>query len=330
MSRSIRTVVGFASGFILLSFVVLVVNQTAQVVQLASTIHPRLGAVTLWTLLGAYSALAGAPLVMVLRLPKPLVPPESDASPEFPVHLQRLGERLAASPHLEGRDLSDRPGIEGGLRTLSERSDEIIRDTAASIFIATAVSQSGRLDALLVLAAQSRMVWRIAHLYQQRPTVRDVAHLYANVAATAFIATELQDLDLGEQVEPILASAVGALGASVPGFQVAGALLANCVLSGSANAFLTLRVGMIAKRHCGAVVLEPKSVLRKAATAEAARHLGSIVAAGTGRISKAMWLSSVGKVGGAVSKVSDQAKGAGARLWAKIGAGRAGEQAEMA
>ena len=61
----------------------------------------------------------------------------------------------------------------------------------------------------------------------------------------------MQEIDLGEQVEPILSSAVGALGASVPGFQVAGTILANCVLSGSANAFLTLRVAMIARRYCG-------------------------------------------------------------------------------
>ena len=180
------------------------------------------------------------------------------------------------------------------------------------------MSQSGRLDGLVVLAAQSRMVWRLAHLYQQRPTLRDMVHLYANVAGTAFVAGELQDLDLGEQVEPILSSAVGALGASVPGFHVARTILANCVLSGSANAFLTLRVGMIARRYCGALVIEPKSSVRKAATTEAARHLGGIVAEGSSRLTKALWRASADKVGGAVLGVGGYAREAGARFAAKV------------
>ena len=36
-------------------------------------------------------------------------------------------------------------------------------------------------------------------------------HLYANVAATAFMASELDDIDLNEQVQPVLSSTLGAL-----------------------------------------------------------------------------------------------------------------------
>ena len=152
------------------------------------------------------------------------------------------------------------------------------------MFLSTAVSQSGRLDALLVVMAQSRMVWQIAHIYYQRPSLRDMIHLYANVAGTAFLAGELQDLDLGQQVEPVVSAAISALGASVPGLHLASTILAGCILDGSANAFLTLRVGMIAKRHCGALVVVPKGSLRRAATAEAATHLGGIVADGSARL----------------------------------------------
>jgi hypothetical protein len=134
------------------------------------------------------------------------------------------------------------------------------------------------------------------------------------VAGTAFIAGEIQDVDLGDQVEPILSSALSALGASLPGLQVAGAVLTNCVLDGSANAFLTLRVGMIAKRYCGALVLEPKASLRRAATCEAAGYLGAIVAEGSARITRAVCRVAVEKVNGAVSEVSTYAKGAGKRL----------------
>ena len=321
MSRTFRVFALFASGTVLLSFAVLVLNQTAQVVQLASVIHPTLGTATLATLLATYAGLVGVPLVMVLRLPSPLIPPENENGPEFDAHLKKLGERLAASPLLAGRDLSDRHGIEDALDVLAARTNEIVRQSATGVFLATAVSQSGRLDGLVVLAAQSRMVWKIAHLYSQRPAARDMMHLYANVAGTAFVAGELQEIDLGEQVEPVVSAALSALGASLPGLQVAGAVLTNCVLDGSANAFLTLRVGMIAKRYCGALVVADKAAVRRAATAEAAGYLGVIVADGSARLTKAVWKSSMGKVGGALS-------GASAKLLAKVRSGRLREQSE--
>ena len=60
----------------MLSFVVFVVNQTAQVVQLASTFDPAAGRVVLIGLVGAYAVLLAVPVVMVVRLPRPLVPPD--------------------------------------------------------------------------------------------------------------------------------------------------------------------------------------------------------------------------------------------------------------
>lgn len=328
MSKTIRTLTLLVSGFVLVSFGVLVVNQTAQVVQLAGAVHPSLGTVTLWTLVCVYTGLVGVPVVMFIRLPGPLVPPHDETGPEFDEHLKKLRARLAFSPHLAGRDLSDRVGVEESLDVLAAQANEIVRETAATVFVATAVSQSGRLDGLLVLTAQSRMVWKIAKLYNQRPSAREMARLYANVAGTAFVAGELQDLDLGDQVEPVLSSALGALGASVPGFQVAGAILANCVLSGSANAFLTLRVGMITKRYCSALVVVPKSSIRRAATSEAAGLLGAIVAEGTKSLSKAIWRASADKVGGAMSGISTFARDTGAKLVAKMRPRREREQPE--
>jgi hypothetical protein len=331
MNKTIRLIAVFISGFVLLSFGILVVNQTAQVVQLAKSVNPALGTATLWVLLATEAGLVAVPVVMFFRLPKPLTPPASEQDLEFEPHLRRLAGRLAQSPHLSGRDLSDRPAIEDALGVLSGQTDTVIRQTASAIFVATAVSQSGRLDAILVLAAQTRMIWRIAHIYHQRPAVRDILHLYANVAATAFLAGELEDLDLGQQVEPVLSSATGALlGTAVPGLKVPMEILAKCALDGSANAFLTLRVGMIAKRSCAALVVEPRASLRRAATIEAAQHLGAIVAEGSGKISKAVWRVSKEKVGGAVSGFSGSAKEAAAKAFAKVWGSWNREQPEAA
>jgi hypothetical protein len=64
-------------------------------------------------------------------------------------------------------------------------------------------------------------------------------------------------------------------------------LLANSVVSGAANAFLTLRVGMIAKQYCNCLVHVDKKSLRRAATAQAAKLLGRIVRDGVTRLTKA-------------------------------------------
>jgi len=48
----------------------------------------------------------------------------------------------------------------------------------------------------------------------------------------------------------------------------------NSVFSGAANAFLTLRVGIIAKRYCASLVLAERWAIRRAATVEAARMPG--------------------------------------------------------
>jgi len=291
MNKTLKKLAILASGLVVLSFVVVVVNQTAGVVQLAKEVHPTLGTVTLWGLLIAYGGMIGVPIVIVLRMPKPLTPPASESSPEFADHLKRLGDRLANNPHVRLASIRpiDRRNIEDALRILDDDADAIVKQMATTVFLTTAVSQSGRLDALLVLAAQSRMVWRIAHLYYQRPSLKEMTHLYANVAATSFVAGELDDLELHQMIQPVVAGTLGAVGGVIPGFQVLTSILINSLLSGSANAFLTLRVGIIAKDYCGSLVAEPRAQVRRAATAEAARLLSGIVKESGARVREAVW-----------------------------------------
>src|SRR5262249_546325 len=135
-SRSMNKTLGklalLGSGLVVLSFVVVVVNQTAGVVQLARGVHPALGTATLWGLLIAYGGVSGVPIVMVLRMPKPLVPPESESSPEFAEHLKRLGDRLATNPHVQLNAIRaiDRHGVEDALRVLDDDATAIIKQAA--------------------------------------------------------------------------------------------------------------------------------------------------------------------------------------------------------
>ena len=90
-------------------------------------------------------------------------------------------------------------------------------------------------------------------------------------------------------IQPVVAGTLGAVGGAIPGFQVFTTIMVNSLLSGSANAFLTLRVGIIAKDYCGSLVAEPRTQVRRAATAEAARLLSGIVKESGTRVRDAIW-----------------------------------------
>jgi hypothetical protein len=319
MNKTLKKIALFTSVLVFLLFILFVINQTAQVVQLAERVSPSFGNFVFWALLMIYVVLILIPVSLFFRLPKSLTPPKSEDAQEFGAYFTVLKKRLTSNPHLKGLELSNRQQVEEALAVLAKKSDEIIQQTASTVFISTAISQSGRLDAFLVLSAQSRMVWKIARLYYQRPTLRDLIQLYANVAGTAFLASEFEDIDISEQVEPVLSSTLGALALTIPGVQLAASILVNSVLTGTANAFLTLRVGIIAKRYCGSLVIAEKRTLRRTASAEGAKLLGSIVKQGTTKLSKALWKTSKGKVSSVFSGMKEYAKGTRSSLLAKVG-----------
>src|SRR5438874_8510943 len=135
MNKTIKTLALLGSGLILLSVCVVVVNQTAQVVQLAKEVHPVLGTVTLWGLLVTYGGLIGVPIVMVLRMPRPLSPPANDSGPEFELHLQELGRRLQSNPRVRsaGIEPASRRGIEVALRTLDDDASAVVKQMATTV-----------------------------------------------------------------------------------------------------------------------------------------------------------------------------------------------------
>lgn len=279
MNRTVIRILLLMSALVLVVFMVVVFNQSVQVIQLAWGVHPLLGKAVLWGLAVVYSALLLSPVYLWLRLPKQLQPPANTDCPEYVAFLAGMRKRLSRNSRLAGQELSTETHIEAALRTLDRQADSMVSDAASTVFLSTAVSQSGRLDGLVVLVAQCRLVWQVAHVYQQRPSPRQFVHLYANVATTAFVAGEIEDIDL----EGLLATILGSGVAAFPGVQ----LLANSVVSGAANAFLTLRVGMIAKQYCNCLVRIDRRSIRRAATVQAAKLLGRIVRDGVARISKA-------------------------------------------
>ena len=250
----------------------------------------------MWGLIFTYCILITTPFVLWFRLPKRMLPPATTEGEVYDRFLLDFKKRLSRHPRLRGLALNSTTDIEAALQTLDKHADDVVTSTASAVFLSTAVLQSGRLDVLVVFAAQTRLIWQVAHVYYQRPSLRDFVQLYANVASTAFIAAGIEDIDVDVLVGTVFGSTV----AAIPGMH----LLASSILSGSANAFLTLRVGMITKEYCRCTVQVEKKGLRRAATVKAAKLLGSIVKEGTVELSKATVNASKTKITQAFGRVT--------------------------
>ncbi len=312
MNRSIKYIFVLISLLILVAGTVMVVNQTNQFIQLATQFDERLGRLVFWGLITLYAVLIITPTVLFFRLPKALVPPDDETSPAFEKHLSLLKARLKTNPRTKGLALETREDIAKAIDVLDAQAEDIIKDTASQVFISTAVSPNGNLDAILVLSAQSRMVWQVAHVYYQRPTLREMAQLYANVVSMAFVARGLDDIEIGELVAPIATNALGSIGSivgAIPGLNVIS-IATNCILSGTANAFLTLRVGMITRQYCNALVTRDKKLIRKSATAEAATLLGATVSVGAKRVAKSFGGGVKNKMKGVATKTGERIRSA--------------------
>lgn len=288
MTKTLRRIAVLISLFIMVVFGVFLFNQTAEIVQSARTINAKFGDGVMWGLIFIYTALLLGPIVLWFKVPKRKTPPSHSEGPEYDQFMTDFRKRLSRNGRLRGVRLTSPEDVNAAICLLDKHAEDVVVSTASAVFLSTAVLQSGRLDVLVVLAAQTRMIWRVAHVYYQRPSLRDFVHLYANVASTAFIAAGVEDVDVDVLVTTIFGSTV----AAIPGMH----LLAEAVLSGSANAFLTLRVGMITKEYCRCTTRVEKSGLRRTATLQAAKLLGTIVKDGTRRLSKAAVMGTKSKV----------------------------------
>ena len=288
MTATVRRIALLLALFVVVVFAVFLFNQTAQIVQSARVVNPTFGNGVMWGLILTYCLLLITPFVLWFKVPKRVTPPAVAEGAEYDRFMADFRKRLSRNSRLHGIALDTTENVDSAIRLLDRHADEAVASAASAVFLSTAVLQSGRLDVLVVFAAQTRLIWQVAHVYYQRPSLRDFVQLYANVASTAFIAAGIEDVDIDALVGTVFGSTV----AAIPGMHI----LTSSILSGSANAFLTLRVGMITKEYCRCTSRLEKRGIRRAATLQAARLLGSIVRDGTMRLSKAAVRKSTDKM----------------------------------
>ena len=313
MGKSKTWLVTFAL-LILAAFLIFLTAQLAEVVRLLYGVNETLGRIAAFLAMGLGLALVLVPAVSFLRLPKPIIPPQEESGPPYEKHLERIRQRLADNPVLRESSLSTVTDLEVAIAKLQIEARQISVDWAKRVFLGTALSQNGVLDMLIVLAAQITMVRRIAGVYYQRPTLRDLFYLYSHVAATAFMSYALEEIDLSEQVEPLVESAMSGITA-VP---IVGAMVTPFVaatLDGTANAFLTLRVGIITSWYCAPLVRIEKKKARRQAAAQAAKLLGAIVVEGAQKIGLAVTKATGKKIASAGSALAGKTKQGLKSLW---------------
>ena len=281
-----------------------------QIAGFAGRFHPVAGEVAFWTLLAVVAGAALFALFEYYRLPVALAPPAESSTSEHEKYLASLRKRLRANPKFRGQQLESIDEIHAALDALQIDADNIIRRTAATVFVSTAAMQNGRLDGLAVLLTQTRMIWQIARLYVQRPSARDLIYLYGNVAGTALFASGLENIDLSDIFAPVTASMAPAVFSAIPGAAGVSHFVVRCVSHGAANAFLTLRVGEVARRYCEAISPASRQEIRLGATAAAVSHLRRIVTENVTKI--------FATVGGSVARRSaDAIRGSFKWPWGK-------------
>jgi translation elongation factor EF-1beta len=284
---------------IIFLFIIFVINQTVQIINLAHSIHPIFGDIVKYFLIVIYAFLIIISVYQLLHLPKPLKLPDGKDSNDYKEFLFKISNRLVKNKNLPSYMIDIKidpkePGIdlaalEDKIKQaeiqLDKQANREIKTTAQTIFVSTAISQSGSLDSLVVLLGQVKMIWRIANIYNQRPALREMIKLYANVAVTSFAARAIEELDFAEIIEPVTRSfgSVGFLNL-VPVISI----ISNSIFSGATNALLTLRTGIITRKYCSLFCYfetrekyrdenELKKYIKTSAIREAGKQLGSVI-----------------------------------------------------
>ncbi len=281
-------------GILLAMLVLWIICLTALTVGFASTFDAGLGRIVLYGFLVTYVVMILTLVAMGARLPPSLVPPKPGDAEGLDRYLRAVGERLEANPRVQFESRHDpkrlRSDVESAFRHLDRAADELIRATSSRVLVSTAVSRNGKLDGLAVLLMQARLIWRIAGLYSQGATVKELAHLYIHVTRVNFFDDDVKDPNLDDDLGPVMSSFANSGVELMPaaGIRAAYSTLVGSVLGGSANAFLTLRVGLIAKRYCGSITSEEPASCRRAATIEAAKLLPDVVSGDIERIRAAV------------------------------------------
>ena len=289
LNKPTLTVLSLVALLILGFFGITLLANLAQLAAFVDRALPGAEGIVFWGLLLIFAVLLVAPLVLYFRLPKALVPPEDESEEALARYRAAVITQLRQNPLLTGIRIETDEELAAAFATLGKAAEQVVKETASAVFVSTAVMQNGRLDGLIVLATQLRLLWRIAKIYYRRPSPRQMLYLYSNVGTNVLIADSIQEINFAEITTPIVVSIMPSAKGALPGLQGISMLLVNSLANGAANAFLTLRIGLMTRNYCEALSKPDRGALRHSVTLAALSLVASIVKEQGASIVKASW-----------------------------------------
>lgn len=243
-----------------------------------------------WGFIAAVAALFIAyillPSVKLISYPRYVPPPEKAGTEGYYKYLWYLRNNLLGSPSLEKEtvirkniETADRvhqghleKSVKDAIAICNKNADQVVKAAALSVGVFSAISQSGRIDAIILIVNNIRMINKIIGIYRLRPSVLDVIKLYSLAGGAAFLADQIEEMGIDELAADSLQS-LGFSGLPVP---LVGKFV-DVAIQGTFNAFLTMRVGYAVKNACGALDLSGYESARRDARKEAFSQIPQVI-----------------------------------------------------
>lgn len=279
----ISTLLKAAAALFMLVILMLLVQLDLTAFQTVEVLAPGWGWLAFVSLLALETgAVLWLGLAWFARAPR-LVLRDDPTEAERQAFARELERRLKKNPHVRAAGLraTDEHFLEKALDVLDARAGEEIRNSAKRVFLGTALSQNGRLDALIVFVSLARMVWRVSGIYNQRPTPAELWSVYSTVSSATFISFSIAALDIPrtitESMNELLPAVTPAMAASsVP---LMGPMMQQCtsaVIDGAANCLLAIRAGVVTRSAFRFAALGREEVRQQACVREAGTMLAEI------------------------------------------------------
>ena len=279
----ISTLLKAAAALFMLVILMLLVQRDLTAFQTVEVLAPGWGWLAFVSLLALETgAVLWLGLAWFARAPR-LVLRDDPTEAERQAFARELERRLKKNPHVRAAGLraTDEHFLEKALDVLDARAGEEIRNSAKRVFLGTALSQNGRLDALIVFVSLARMVWRVSGIYNQRPTPAELWSVYSTVSSATFISFSIEALDIPrtitESMNELLPAVTPAMAASsVP---LMGPMMQQCtsaVIDGAANCLLAIRAGVVTRSAFRFAALGREEARQQACVREAGTMLAEI------------------------------------------------------
>ena len=279
----ISTLLKAAAALFMLVILMLLVQLDLKAFQTVEVLAPGWGWLAFVSLLALETgAVLWLGLAWFARAPR-LVLRDDPTEAERQAFARELERRLKKNPHVRAAGLraTDEHFLEKALDVLDARAGEEIRNSAKRVFLGTALSQNGRLDALIVFVSLARMVWRVSGIYNQRPTPAELWSVYSTVSSATFISFSIEALDIPrtitESMNELLPAVTPAMAASsVP---LMGPMMQQCtsaVIDGAANCLLAIRAGVVTRSAFRFAALGREEARQQACVREAGTMLAEI------------------------------------------------------